>query len=129
MNIKLKGFPESYELCGKPERLYKTNFESLFVNYLRGFAMPGRELRTKEYSSNAYQFSIDNTSQVSYTSLSFSEVNGKWVGVQPWRSIGADKTDYELHLGTKMKNGLCNVLQHQATETFQNDALAKSMRT
>ena len=64
--------------------------------------MPGGELRTKEYSSNAYQFSIDNTSQVSYTSLSFSEVNGKWVGAQPWRSVGADEIDYELHLGTKL---------------------------
>ena len=83
MNIKLKVFPESYELCGKPERLYKTNFESLFVNYQGGFAMPGGELRTKEYSSNAHQFSIDNNSPGSYTSLNFSEVNGKWVGAQP----------------------------------------------
>ena len=91
MKIKLKVFPESYELCGKPERLYKTNFESLFVNYQGDFAMPGGELRTKEYSSNAYQFPIDNTSQVSYTSLNFSEVNGKWVGAQPWRSVGADQ--------------------------------------
>ena len=102
MKIKLKVFAESYELCGQPERLYKTNFQSLFVNYQGGFAMPGEELRTKEYSSNAYQFSIDNTSQVSYTSLIFSEVNGKWVGAQTWRSVGADEFDYELHLGTKM---------------------------
>ena len=90
MNIKLKVFPESYALCGKPERLYKTNFESLFVNYQGEFAMPGGELRTREYSSNTYQFLIDNTSQVSYTSLIFSEVNSKWVGVQRWRSVGAD---------------------------------------
>ena len=72
MKIKLKVFHENYELCGKPERLYKTNFESLFVNYQGGFAMPVGGLRTEEYSSNAYQFSIDNTSQASYTSLSFS---------------------------------------------------------
>ena len=26
VNIKLKVFPERYELCGKPGRLYKTNF-------------------------------------------------------------------------------------------------------
>ena len=32
-NIKLKVFPESYELCGKPERLYKTKVESLFLSY------------------------------------------------------------------------------------------------
>ena len=63
--------------------------------------MPGGKLRTKEVSSNAYQFSIDNTSQVSYTSLSLIKVNGKWVGAQPWRSVGADEIDYELHLGTK----------------------------
>ena len=99
MTIKQKVFPESYELCGKPERLYRTKFESLFVKYQGGFAMPGGELRNRENSSNAYQFSIDNTSQVSYTSLSFSEVNGKRVGAQPWRSVGADEIDYELHLG------------------------------
>ena len=48
MNRKLKVFAETYELCGKPERLYETNFESLFVNYQGDFAMPGGELRTKE---------------------------------------------------------------------------------
>ena len=64
MNIKLEVFRESYELCGKPERLYKTIFESLFVIYQGGFAMPGGELRTREYSSNACQFSIDHTGQV-----------------------------------------------------------------
>ena len=31
-NINFKAFPEIYELCGIAERLYKTNFESLFVN-------------------------------------------------------------------------------------------------
>ena len=102
MNIKHKVFPESYELCGKAEKMYKTNFGSLFVIYQRGFAMPGGELRTKEYSSNAYRFSIDNTSQLSYMSLSFSEVNGKCVGAQLWRSVSSDEIDYELHLGTKM---------------------------
>ena len=44
MNIKFKIFPESYELCGKPERLYKTDFENLFMNYQRGFPLPGAEL-------------------------------------------------------------------------------------
>ena len=32
INRKLKVFSESYELCRKRERLYRTNFESLFVN-------------------------------------------------------------------------------------------------
>ena len=80
MNAKPKVFPESYELCGKLDKLYKTTFESLFVNYQGDLTMPSGELRTKEYLFNAYQFSIDNSSQVSYTSLSFSQVNGKWVG-------------------------------------------------
>ena len=102
MNIKLKVVPESYELCGKPEIKYKTNFESLFVNYLGCFAMPSSESRTKEYSTNAYQFSIDNKNQVSSTSLSFSEVNDKWVGEQRWRSVGVDEIGHELHSGTKL---------------------------
>ena len=102
MNLKIKVFPESYELCGKPERLFKTNFESLFVTYPGGFAMPGGELRSKKHAFNNYQFSIDNSSQVSYSSLSFSKSNGKWIGAQPWHTVGADEIDYELHLGTKL---------------------------
>ena len=47
MNIKHKVFPENYELYGKPERSYKTNFESLLVIYQGGFATPGGELRIK----------------------------------------------------------------------------------
>ena len=85
--------------------------------------MPGGELRTKENSSNAYQFSIDNTSQVSYTSLSFSEVNGKWVGAQPWRSVGADGIDYELHLGTKLDYKMyfnTKQLRHSEMTLLQN---------
>ena len=27
---------------------------------------------------------------------------GKWIGAQPWRSVGADENDYEMHLGTKL---------------------------
>ena len=92
-NIKLKVFPEIYELCGKTESLCKTSVDSNFMNYQGGFAMPSGELRTKEHSSNAYQFLIDNTSQVFYTSLGFSEVNGKLVGAQPSRSVGADEID------------------------------------
>ena len=38
----------------------------------------------------------------SNTSLIFNEVDGKWVGAETWRSVGADKIDYELHLGTKL---------------------------
>ena len=64
--------------------------------------MPGRELLTKEFSSNAYQFSVDNTSRVSYTSLSFSEINDKEVSAQPWHSVGADENDYELHSRKKL---------------------------
>ena len=44
MNIKLEVFPENFELCGKPERLYETNFESRIVDYQGGFTMPGGEL-------------------------------------------------------------------------------------
>ena len=41
VNTKFKVFPESYELSEKPERLYKTNFEGLFVDYQGIFAMSG----------------------------------------------------------------------------------------
>ena len=85
--------------------------------------MPAGELRTKEYSSNAYQFSIDNTSQVSYTSLSFSEVNGKRVCAQPWRTVGADEIVYDLHLGTKLDHKMYlnnNQLRNSEMTLLQN---------
>ena len=64
--------------------------------------MPGGALRTTENAFNAYQFSIDNSSQVSYSSLSFSKSNGQWIGAQPWHTVGTDEIDYELHLGAKL---------------------------
>ena len=85
----------------EPERLFKTNFGSLFLTYQRGFAMSGGELRTKELVFNAYQFSIDNSSQVSYLLLLFSKSNDLWVGALPSHTVGAEEIVYELHLGTK----------------------------
>ena len=41
--MKLKVVLESYELCGKFERLYRTIFESLFVDYQGSLAMSGGE--------------------------------------------------------------------------------------
>ena len=123
MNINLKVFSESYELCRKPEKLYKIDFESLFVNYRGGFTRLGGKIRTKEHSSNAYQFWIDNASQVSYTSLSFSKLNGKWVGAQPWHFVGSDEIDYELHLGTKLEYIMCfntKLLRHSEMTLLQN---------
>ena len=101
--MKTVVFTKSYELCGKPQRLYKTNFESPSVLYHGCFAMPGAELRTKEKLFIAHHFSIDNTSQVPHTSLNFGEVNGNWVGAHSWRSVGADEIDYNLHLGNKLE--------------------------
>ena len=45
---------------------------------------------------------MEKTSQVSYPSLSSSQVNVKWFGAQPWRSVGQDEIDYELHFGKKL---------------------------
>ena len=102
MNIKCKVFPENNELCGKPERLCRRNFESLFLKYQGGIAMPCGEIRRKEFLSNAYQFSIDNSSQALYTSLGFCESNRKWVGAQHWPSVSEEEMDYQFHLGTKL---------------------------
>ena len=123
MNIKLKIFPESYQLCGNSEKLYKTFFKSPFVNYQVGFAIPGGELRTKQSSCNANQFSIDNTSQLSYTFLSCSELNAKWVGAQPWQSVGAEEIDYEVQLGTKLDDVIyfnSKQLRHSEVSLLQN---------
>ena len=51
----------------------------------------------------AYQIPIDNTSQISYTSLYFREVNGKWVGAHFWLCFGADGIDFELKLGIQLE--------------------------
>ena len=101
----------------------KTSFESLLVYYQGRFAMSGGQLRTKEYSSNAYQFSMENTSQVSYPSLCSSQVNVKWFGAQPWRSVSQDQIDYELRFGKKL-NFVINLntkqLRHSKITLSQN---------
>ena len=80
----------------------KQVFQSLLVTYQGDFAMLGGELRTKEYSSNAYRFWNDNRSQASYTCLIFSSVDCKLDAAKAWRFVSADEVDYELYLGTKM---------------------------
>ena len=78
--------------------------------------MPGGNLRTKECSSNVYQFATDNTGQVSNTFLIFSEVYGKCFGAQPWCTISTDEVDYELHLETKL-NFLLYFITRQLTHS------------
>ena len=77
----------------KTWKIVLKKFESLFVKYQGKFAKPVGEVRTKQYSYNTNQFSIEYTSQNSYTYLTFSEVNSKWVGIQRWRFVGADEID------------------------------------
>ena len=129
MNPKTKVFSESYKLCGKPEKVFETNFESLFVTYQGGFAMPGGELRTKEHAFTAYQFSIDNNSQVPYSSLSYSKSNGQWIGAQLWHTVGADEIDYEVHLGSKLDSTMyfnAKQLRHSEMEVLQSQCEFKS---
>ena len=100
MNLKIKVFSQSQELFKKPGKLYKTNFESLFVNYQGGFAIPNAKLRTDAFTFNAYKFSVENTSHVSETSLHFGKVKGHWFGAQAWRTHGVDEIDCESLPGT-----------------------------
>ena len=109
--VMIKNLTQDAELLHYPltavqkehQFLFLSDFnDSLFVKYQGGFAMPVGKIPTKKCSSNAYQFLIDNTSYVSYTSLIFSEVNDRLVGAQPWRSVGADEIEFKLHLGTKL---------------------------
>ena len=123
MILKINVSPESQELCQKLGKLFKKNFEGLFVDYQGSLAIPSGKLRTDAFTFNAYKFSVDNTSQVSYTSLNFGEVIGHWVGAQSRRTLGADEKDYESHLGTKLDYIMyfnAEQLRHSEMKLLQN---------
>ena len=90
-------------MCGKPENLYRTNFESLFIAYENGFDMNTGSSRNRDFSYNVYQFSVDDSKNIEYASLSSRLLrNGTHVFSTPWKTFGGEQIDYELHLGAKL---------------------------
>ena len=103
-DIRIRVFNEKKQVCGKPEKLYRTNFANLFVAYDNGFNLDsGHPRKPSSFSSNSYRLSIDSQQNLEYSSLNYRwHPNGTRYGETPWQQFGADKIDYELHLQAKL---------------------------
>ena len=104
MDIKLRVLDQSETLCGKPEPLYKTNLESLFVSYSGGFSM-----RTGKPNDLKSEHSYHKVTVASGTELSWNGYTRKVKddphhspSRTPWAHVGEDELDYEVHLAAKL---------------------------
>ena len=104
MDIKLRVLDQSETLCGKPEPLYKTNLESLFVSYSGGFNM-----RTGKPNDLKSEHSYHKVTVASGTELSWNGYTRKVKddphhspSRTPWAHVGEDELDYEVHLAAKL---------------------------
>ena len=64
-------------MCGN---LYRINFESLFIAYENGFDMNTGSSRSQDFLYNMYQFSVDDSKNIKYTSLN-SRLLRNWTHV------------------------------------------------
>ena len=59
--------------------------------------------RNRDFSYNVYQFSVDDSKNIEYASLSSRLLlHGTHVFSTPWKTFGGEQIDYELHLGAKL---------------------------
>ena len=104
--------------------IYRTNVESLFIAYENGFDMNTGSCRNRDFSYNVYQFSVDDSKNIEYTSLSCGLLrNGTHVFSTPWKTFGGEQIEYELHVGAKLDflmNFNTEQLRHSEMTLLQN---------
>ena len=103
-DLRIRLFNDKHKICGKPEFLYRSNFENLFIKYTGGFDMnSGLSVFNDKFSSSVYRLSVDQDQNVEYSPLAFGWFpNGTSIPHAPWETFGPDHIDYELHLSAKL---------------------------
>ena len=75
--------------------------------------------RNRDFSYNVYQFSVNDSKNIEYTSLSCGLLrNGT-----PWKTFGGELIEYELHLGANidfLMNSNTEHLRHSEMTLLQN---------
>ena len=105
------------------ENRIQQNFEKLFLTRQGGSPILWGKMRSDAFILKSFNFSTDNTSQVSHATLNFVKINVYWVRAQTWRTLCADEIDYALNLGTKLefiRYFNAKQLGHSETTLLQN---------
>ena len=106
MGINVRLVDEKEKVCGKPEFIYRTNLDSLYVSYTGGFNMK----TGKPYKSKTQQFfhilRIDSDNSRSVNGFnrkpSDDQIRTSDIGFVAWEHLDKEKLDYDLNLAVKM---------------------------
>ena len=106
MDIKIRVIDEKEKVCGKPEFIYRTNLDSLYVSYKGGFNMKtGKPYKTKTQKFfHKLRVEPDNSLSVNGFNRkpSDEQIRTSDNGFVAWEHLDKDKLDYDLNLAVKM---------------------------
>ena len=101
LDIKVRVVDEKEKVCGKPEIIYRTNLDSLYVSYTSRFNMKtGKpyESKTELFFKN-FRFDSDNSRSVTGFNRkpSDDQIRTSDNGFVAWEHLDKDKLDYDLN--------------------------------
>ena len=106
MDIKIRVIDEKEKVCGKPEFIYRTNLDSLYVSYKGGFNMKtGKPYKTKTQQF-FHKLRVEHDNSLSVNGFnrkpSDEQIRTSDNGFVAWEHLDKDKLDYHLNLAVKM---------------------------
>ena len=106
MDIKIRVIDEKEKVCGKPEFIYRTKLDSLYVSYKGGFNMKtGKSYKTKTQQF-FHKLRVEPDNSLSVNGLnrkpSDEQIRTSDNGFVAWEHLDKDKLDYDLNLAVKM---------------------------
>ena len=104
MDTKLRDLDQSETLCGKPEPLYKTNLESLFVSYSGGFNMKTGKPNDLKSEHSYHKVTVASGTELSWNGYTRKVKDDPHLSHSrtPWAHVGEDELEYEVHLAAKL---------------------------
>ena len=107
MGTKIRIVDEKEKVCGKPEFLYRTNLDFLYVYYTGGFNMKTGLPNKKVIKQFFHKLRVEPDNSLSVNGLKRvpsddQENSAACNGLPVGKHVGKDKLDYDLNLGVKM---------------------------
>ena len=95
------------KVCGKPELLYTTNLDSLYVSYTGGFNVKTGVPNKKAVQQFFHKLRVEPDNSLSVNGLNRvpsadQDNSASYNGFHPGKHVGKDKLDYDLNLAVKM---------------------------
>ena len=119
MDIKVRVVDEKEKVCGKPEFIYRTNLDSLYVSYTGGFNLKTGKLYKSKTQQFFYNLRIDSDNSRIVNGFnrkpSDDQIRTSDNGFVAWEHLDKNKLDYDLNLAVNMDF----VIYHNYMQTKQ----------